>query len=56
MSDRELYYVIIGGLCVAMGAGLLLVVKGNPQARGDAWFVPVFIIMIFASIQHMNGA
>jgi uncharacterized membrane protein len=55
VGDRELYRITIAALLVALVAGLLLIARGNAQARSDGWYVPIIGIMVYVSIQHMNG-
>lgn len=55
VGDRELYLLTIYALVVALGAGLLLIWRGNEQARNDGWYVPIIAIMVLVSYQHMNG-
>jgi len=54
LTDAQLYQIVLGSLSVAFLACAALFVRKEVNVRGDPWYAPVILIMIWVTYQHLQ--
>lgn len=55
VSNTALYITVVGALSVAFAACCVLLWRKEEGVTGDPWYVPVILIMIWVSLQHIQN-